>query len=269
MFHNILMTSLTTPLGQLDENTGWENRPFTTIWPERQQQKIKGPEIIKTIKKKKRIRTAYTTEQLWALEKTFLQIKYIDRETRRTLSRRLNISDKSIKVWFQNRRMKEKRSSESSDYSESCASSPPEPIVTEHTDVIQATASSSNEIIFNAQPEYYSINLEKPQTSHIAPQLPQITLQPSQITLQPSQITLQPSQITPQTREDATQYQFPDYQFNARYVNNYTSPESRAFFYDTSAYPTEYYPTGFENHSYNPYAQHGSWLDNYDMSYLK
>lgn len=155
--------------------------------------------------------------------------------------------------------MKEKRNSESSDYSESCASSPPEiePVFTEHTNVIQATASSSTEGIFNLQPEYYATNLEIPRLSEITPQLSQIIAQPSQIT-----------PTTPQLSEDATQYQFPGYQFNADYINSYSSPEARAFFYDTSVYNTDYYPTGFESYSYNPYAQHGSWLDNYDMNYL-
>lgn len=141
--------------------------------------------------------------------------------------------------------MKEKRSSESSDCSGSCTSSPAEiePTATENMDVIQATASSSTEVIFIPQfvaPQYNATNLEIPQ----------------------------PSQFSPQTSEDATQYQFPDYQFNSRYINSYLSPEGRAFFYDASVYPTEYYPTGFESYEYNPYAQHESWLDNYDMSYL-
>lgn len=142
--------------------------------------------------------------------------------------------------------MKEKRSSDSSDYSESSASSPAEiePIAAEHTDTIQATASSTSEVVFIPQfvtPEYYAANLEIPQPSH---------------------------PLTSRPIDDATQYQLPDYQFNARYVNNYSTPEARAFFYDSSVYPTEYYPTGFETYAYNSYAQHGSWLENYDISYL-
>lgn len=138
--------------------------------------------------------------------------------------------------------MKEKRSSESSDCSESCASSTPEvePIVTTHTDVIQATASSTTGVIFDPQhvtPECYATNFD----------------------------IQQPSQLTPPSIDEATQYQFPDYQLNARYINSYSSPEARAFFYDTSVYPTEYYPTGFENYGYDA---HGSWLDNYDVSFL-
>lgn len=204
---------------------------------------ITGPVITKTIKKKKRARTAYTTEQLWALEKTFIQTKFIDGDTRKILSKRLDITEKSIKVWFQNRRMKEKRSSESSEYAESCTSSPSEiePIGTDVTDVIQATASSTtayNLIPQPVSPEYYATNIES-----------------------------QPLQFIPPPVKDAAQYQFPDYQFNAQYINCNSTPESRAFFYDTSVYPTEYYPTGFECYAYNSQIQQG-WLDNYDISYL-
>lgn len=141
--------------------------------------------------------------------------------------------------------MKAKRSSESSDYSESCASSAPEiePIATNHTDVVQATASSTTDAIFVPQvvtPEYYATNSE----IHY------------------------PSQLTAQPIADPTQYVFPDIQFNARFINSYSSPEGRAFFFDRSVHPTEYYPTGFESNAYNSYPQYGSWLDNYDMSYL-
>lgn len=71
----------------------------------------------RTIKKKnKRVRTAFTTDQIRTLEKTFLKNKYINADNRRELSKQLKIDDKCIKIWFQNKRMKEKReASESSD----------------------------------------------------------------------------------------------------------------------------------------------------------
>ncbi|XP_041989107.1 uncharacterized protein LOC121740476 [Aricia agestis] len=71
------------------------------------------------LRKKKRIRTAFTTDQVLLLENTFSERKYIDKWTRQKLANRLKISEKNVKVWFQNRRMKNKRlSSESSDSSE-------------------------------------------------------------------------------------------------------------------------------------------------------
>lgn len=76
--------------------------------------------ITKTIKKKqKRVRTAFSTEQIRTLERTYLRHRYIDSERRAELAKTLNIGDKCIKIWFQNRRMKEKRESSESSYESS------------------------------------------------------------------------------------------------------------------------------------------------------
>ncbi|XP_028170625.1 protein zerknuellt 1-like [Ostrinia furnacalis] len=126
MFSNVLMTAL-TPLCNTDENSSWQNRPFTGDWPENQQtfnttQMIaepRNPVINRTIKKKKRHRTAFNTDQLLALEHTFARAKYITGDMRSDLAKSLNIGERCIKIWFQNRRMKEKKESyESSDGSE-------------------------------------------------------------------------------------------------------------------------------------------------------
>ncbi|CAK1579289.1 unnamed protein product [Parnassius mnemosyne] len=115
MFHNVLMTTL-TPLSNINEIDCWENRPFTNVSPDKNEQRLYDTNITRTIKKKnKRIRTSYTTEQLRVLERTFSRTKYIDRERRRELSEVLGLGEKCVKVWFQNRRMKEKKdNSESS-----------------------------------------------------------------------------------------------------------------------------------------------------------
>lgn len=69
-------------------------------------------DITRTIKKKqKRLRTAFSAEQLRALERTYSRHRYIDSEKRAELAKFLNIGDKCIKIWFQNRRMKEKKES--------------------------------------------------------------------------------------------------------------------------------------------------------------
>uniref|UniRef100_A0A2A4IXJ9 Homeobox domain-containing protein n=1 Tax=Heliothis virescens TaxID=7102 RepID=A0A2A4IXJ9_HELVI len=113
MIQNLLLTSF-TPLKNKNEINCWENRPFTTVWPENSFERKR--DITRTIKKKqKRVRTAFSTEQLRALERAYSRHKYIDSEKRAELANTLNIGDKCIKIWFQNRRMKEKReSSESS-----------------------------------------------------------------------------------------------------------------------------------------------------------
>lgn len=107
MLKNLLITTL-TPLGTKREKNSWENRPFLTVWPEESREKIQDASI--TIKKRqKRVRTAFTTEQLRALEEVYSQGKYIDNEKRSELSKTLNLDCKCIKIWFQNRRMKEKK----------------------------------------------------------------------------------------------------------------------------------------------------------------
>lgn len=57
----------------------------------------------------KRARTAYTSDQLKELEMEFGQSQYISRTKRIELADRLKLTDRQIKIWFQNRRMKQKK----------------------------------------------------------------------------------------------------------------------------------------------------------------
>ncbi|CAL2029691.1 unnamed protein product [Caenorhabditis brenneri] len=70
--------------------------------------------------KMRRPRTAFSSEQLVQLEKQFSDNRYLSRPRRYQLAQQLSLSETQIKIWFQNRRMKNKR----------CPSSTPAPIHT-------------------------------------------------------------------------------------------------------------------------------------------
>ncbi|XP_026485602.2 pituitary homeobox 2-like [Vanessa tameamea] len=61
------------------------------------------------VKKAKRIRTAFTSQQMMELENEYVRTRYLDRSRRIELSEILKLNERTIKIWFQNRRMKEKK----------------------------------------------------------------------------------------------------------------------------------------------------------------
>ena len=55
------------------------------------------------------MRASFTHEQVLQLQKVFQKKKYLGNQERTELAQKLNMTEQQIKIWFQNRRYKEKK----------------------------------------------------------------------------------------------------------------------------------------------------------------
>ncbi|XP_031588844.1 ventrally expressed dharma/bozozok antagonist [Oreochromis aureus] len=102
---NSQVTEVGFSSGTEEETSGYESEGGQSLSPSAQADSKSPPSPLVG----RRPRTAFTAEQISSLEKAFSISAYLGTQSKAELRKKLHLSDKQIRNWFQNRRMKVKR----------------------------------------------------------------------------------------------------------------------------------------------------------------
>ncbi|XP_031619185.1 homeobox protein Hox-A2-like [Contarinia nasturtii] len=87
---------------------------FKNVQTNYQTTEVQPPVILGRTGKPKRSRTNFNLEQLNELEKAYKRCNYMKGKNREEFAKRLRVKGHNVKVWFQNRRAKDKRENQTS-----------------------------------------------------------------------------------------------------------------------------------------------------------